>query len=182
MTRPLGALCLGALLALTACPAKTDYGQSCKMTKPKGDTNCVPLPSNDDICGIPVSEMPRADFDYVSLGNAQCDDQVCIRTSVACTSPDDCPEGRACTNGFCAYDDETAGTGVGYCTRACVDDSDCLPDYQGGKSLTCTKLFFSPEYLAQLQAACSTDPDCLYNQIFGAGVQTKYCLYPSSSR
>ncbi|HEY3449690.1 MAG TPA: hypothetical protein VGK67_25270 [Myxococcales bacterium] len=184
MTRPFGVLCLAALLALTACPAKTDYGQGCKMTKPKGAATeaCVEIPNNDNICGIGVSELSAASFDYISLGNAECDDQVCLRTAINCTSEANCPNSLPCTNGYCSYADETNGNAVGYCTRSCVDNTDCQPDYQGGKELVCTPLLFSKPYLDLLQADCATDANCLYNQIFGSGVSTSYCLRPRTKQ
>lgn len=179
MTRP-GVLCIAALLALTACPAKTDYGQTCKMTKPKGAATCsVDIPNSPDLCGIGVGEVTSASFDYISLGNAECDDQVCLRTAIECTSDEQCPGQRTCKDNFCSYDDATNGNAVGYCTRGCLDNTDCQPDYEGGKSLECIDLLFSPEYIDLLKAKCDTDPDCLYSQIFGSGgVSSKYCLHP----
>ncbi|MBI5547665.1 MAG: adventurous gliding motility lipoprotein CglC [Deltaproteobacteria bacterium] len=102
-----------ATLAVTSCQAKTDLGQTCKMTKP-----CDTPP-----CPIPEDKVARTDIDYVALGSAECDDLVCIRTAGSENPPNDNKEAR------------------GYCTAACLDDLSCQPDFQGlTGQLKCEKL------------------------------------------
>lgn len=170
MTRPACLLGSVALLALTACPPKTDYGQTCKMTKPNPDGTTST---------IQVSELTNSGFDYVALGSPECDDLVCLRSANACTGDVNCAPGT-CTDAKCGdqYSDPADGSAVGYCTRGCLEDSDCEPDFDGKKTLKCQQLLMSEEQLTKLKAQCDTDPDCLYNQIFGSGASAKYCIKP----
>ena len=180
MTRPTTILYLAALLALAACQAKTDYGQSCKMIKPKGADPCELAHSNEKLCGVKVTELSSPAFDYLSLGNAECDDQVCLRSASSCAVDTDCPNDTGpcgadgtCTKQYAAPED---GSAVGYCTRDCQEDTDCEPDFRGQKGLLCQKLLFSESYIETLKAECETNPNCLYNDKFGGGISEKYCV------
>src|SRR3990172_8439436 len=61
------AFALGAI-ALAACRANTDLGQSCKLTQPCDAGTCAVAP--DAVQNLLV--------DYIALGSAECDDLVCI--------------------------------------------------------------------------------------------------------
>ncbi|MGC4115159.1 MAG: hypothetical protein QM765_11230 [Myxococcales bacterium] len=194
MTRPFSVLVLVVvLLGLTACPATTDYGQTCQMNKPV-DGGITPILVDPD------AKDPS--FDYIALGAPECDDQVCLRSAFSCSEDADCDNGSCgCPGGTqppcaCAENKPKCGTcltpytdidnkAAGYCTRSCMDDTDCQPDYLGRKGLVCTQLLFSQDYLKALHDLCTspTDPTCLYNQLFGSsGVSPMYCLKPRVSK
>ena len=179
MIRSCRFLCLAALLALSACPASNDRGQVCKMTGPTVDGGSVPLP---------VSELNDPTKDYISLGSAECDDLVCVRSALACTTNADCPTtpaGTKCntTTHACEVCDnqsppvctspypELNGNPTGYCTSPCTENNQCN-DYQGKKTLECRQMLPSGSFLDTLK---STNPD-LYNQTFGSGASSRYCL------
>lgn len=98
-------------LALPACSAKTDIGQTCRMTKP-----CDPGPT----CPILYSELTTDESDYIALGAAECDDLVCVRLADSSKTP-------ART--------EPADEAIGYCARPCIDSMDCEYDWEGKKGL-----------------------------------------------
>ena len=153
-----------------------------------------------------MSDTPNKQIDYIALGSPECDDQVCLRTgkpdltasALPCSTAADCAGSMDCSaDGLCVYNDacvdtttttcaDTAKKAMGYCTKECINDSDCGVDYRGGNKMICRQLNFSPEFLAALKADCASDPParddpCTYNQMFGAGAASNYCIAPRSA-
>jgi hypothetical protein len=132
-----------SFLYLSGCKPETDLGQACRMTKP-----CVPGPT----CPIAESEMSDASQDYLSLGVSECDDLVCVRT---------------------ANSKGNNGEGYGYCSKSCIDSTDCEYDYEGNKSgFGCQQLLLSESYMLQLK---ESNPEA-YERIFGSGASSRYCV------
>ena len=88
-----------ALLVAAACPASTDLGASCRLTKACGDGGS---------CVVKPSELTDPGVDYLSLDSTECDES-CLRTAGS-----DVADGGA----------EVA---MGYCTRPCRTDAECGP-------------------------------------------------------
>jgi hypothetical protein len=139
---------IAVLLAagLAGCSVETDLGQTCKMTRP------------DTEGGAPIeleaSSITSETLDWISFGAAECDDLVCVRTA---GSPNPAHEN---------------GMARGYCTKPCIDASDCAPDFQGRKgAMGCEQL------LPDLEELKRTNPE-EYERIFGSGTATNYCVLP----
>ncbi|MBI5546601.1 MAG: adventurous gliding motility lipoprotein CglC [Deltaproteobacteria bacterium] len=156
-----------AALALTACSATTDLGQTCKMTKPCKEAGCT-KPVN-----ILQSEVEKnTGLDYVALGSAECDDLVCIRTANSLNPDPVCPNEGDTT---CPASERVA---MGYCTSGCLDEANCRPDFQGkSDTMQCNQLLLSDSYLNQLK---TEDPDT-YNRVFGSGASANYCILPRTA-
>lgn len=146
----LPALLLAALVGgAVGCQAKTDLAQTCKMTRPDPDGNTQE---------IEEAKLSDPTIDYVALGAAECDDLVCIRSANTDRNPE-----------------HENGGGRGYCTRPCIDDADCNPDFQGNEgTLVCARLLLDQAFLDALQ---ESDP-VAYEQAFGSDTASRYCVYP----
>lgn len=135
---------LVGFLYTAGCKPETDIGQACRMTKP-----CKPGPT----CPIAESEMSDPSQDYLSLGVSECDDLVCVRTA---------------NSGA-----EENGEGYGYCSKSCIDSTDCEYDYEGNKNgFGCQQLLLSESYMQQLR---ENNPEA-YDRVFGSGASSKYCV------
>lgn len=142
MTRSVLVLCASALLTLVGCKVSTDYGRNCRMTKPGSAAGEVIPISKDQLPGTYPATGGGPASDYVALGAAECDDFICVRTF-------DPVEPYA--------DDAT--NALGYCTRSCMDNSDCTPDYTGKDgTLKCDQVLVTNA-----------------EAIFGAGAPSKVC-------
>ncbi len=134
------------------CQAKTDLAQPCKMTRPDQDGNTTE---------IEAAKLSDPAIDYVALGAAECDDLVCIRSAATEKNPP-----------------HENGGGRGYCTRPCIDDADCNPDFQGNEgTLVCQRLLLDQAFLDQLK---ENDP-VAYEQAFGSDTASRYCVFPRSA-
>lgn len=110
--------------------------------------------------GVTPEKVQNPGIDYIALGSAECDDLVCIRTAGSANP----------TNG--------AGEAHGYCTKSCIDSTDCSPDYQGGNNkLVCQRLLLDQAFLDQFK---QRDPKG-YEATFGSGASSRYCILPSSA-
>jgi len=141
------AFALGAI-ALAACRANTDLGQSCKLTQPCDAGTCAVAP--DAVQNLLV--------DYIALGSAECDDLVCIRTASSDNPPNEQTEAR------------------GYCTAPCFGDAKiCSPDFQGhDKQLVCQRLLLDDAFLEELK---QNQPE-EYQRTFGNSASSTYCIKP----
>jgi hypothetical protein len=145
------ALALGAGVALGACKASTDLGVMCRMT--------APCSSGTGTCVVSPEKVQNEKIDYIALGSAECDDLVCIRTAGSANPANDTGEAR------------------GYCTKSCIDHTDCSPDYQGDNNkLVCERLVLDQAFLDQYK---QEHPD-EYENAFGSGASARYCILPSS--
>lgn len=150
MVRVAPLFCLLPVLALFACQGERDLGQTCKMTRSSATEGEPPEQ-------IPVDRVANPDLDYVSLGSAECEDLVCVRTAGS-QNPE--PEGDKAR---------------GYCTAPCIENTDCQPDFEGRQgALQCARMLLDQKYLDELKA---TSPET-YERVFGSGASSKYCVKP----
>jgi hypothetical protein len=139
---------LGGLL-LAACNPPVDYGQPCQLIRPA-------FPDGGGIAFIPVGD-PEIDprFDFLSNGDPDCEDLVCIRQA---------------GKDYSAM--EGNGNAHGECSTACIGDSDCGDASLG---LTCSQLAFDQEFLDQLR----TQDPATYAEFFGDSASAHYCTDPN---
>jgi hypothetical protein len=133
-------------LLATACTVERDLGQTCKMTRPDPDGGVA--------LALEAERVSNPNLDYISFGAAECDDQVCLRTSRS------------------ANPEHEQGTARGYCSAPCIEASDCEPDFTGKKgTMRCEQV------LPDLEQMKKDDPQA-YEETFGAGASTRYCVLP----
>ncbi len=132
---------------------------ACKATTDLGSTCTLTTPCSSSTCAVTPDKVSNTSVDYIALGSAVCDNLVCIRTAGS------------------ANPDNTASEARGYCTNSCTDNSDCSPDYQGnGDKLVCQRLLLDQAFLDALKQSNPTE----YEQVFGNGASSTYCILPSS--
>lgn len=115
------------------CKPKTDLNQPCKLVKRNPDGG-RPL----EILEGDVRNIKGADKDFISVGSVECEDLICVRDSLF------------------GSDAGAAEPAVGYCSRQCVQGSEC-PSFdeafdKGSTALRCRALLLSAETLAALSA------------------------------
>jgi hypothetical protein len=116
-----------ALLGLAGCQSP-DVGGDCSIAwNPTWERDGTPPPPTA------ATLYSEGKSDYFESGNLACDGLVCI---VSPASPGT------------QYGDR--GTGVGYCSKPCVSNSDC---YQKETGLVCRQMVLDPAVLSTLDAA-----------------------------
>jgi hypothetical protein len=130
MNRLLFAVAALGIIAV-GCKPPTDLNKSCTLVKrnPDGGTPLAILEGE-------VRNASGQNKDFIAVGSLDCEDLICVRDSLFTSD---------------AGANEPA---LGYCSRACVQDSVC-PSYdesldRGPKALSCRALLLSAETLAAL--------------------------------
>ena len=139
-------------LGLWGCNPPVDYGNSCRLTRPQ-------FPDGGGVQVIPAGDTsidPR--FDFLSNGDSDCEDLVCIRQA-----------GKDYSAQEQAANDQIAR---GECSTDCTGDEDCGDQARG---LKCTQVAFDQEFLQHL---CATDP-ATCQQYFGDSTSALYCTDPN---
>ena len=145
-----GLLALLAGLLLAACNPPVDYGQVCRLTRPtQADGGGLEYIPADD------PALADADFDFLSNGDTDCEDLVCVRQ-----------HGKD----FRSNDED--GMAHGICSTPCIGDSDCGDQASG---LVCHQLAFDQAFLDQLR---ENDP-ATYEEYFGDSSSPNYCINPN---
>lgn len=168
-----------------------------------GDAYCTKQCSSDADCysSMPCNSGYCMKEGNLALGEAcgmhiQCASGYChtqgatAYCSQSCTSPSECPDGFACSGGYCVLG------GVGSYGQPCDDDSDCqslLCDDIGGGETRCSTAcdsdsqcpgtdlcvlgVCSPTGPMAFGGACATDADCQSGLCKGFG-SNRYCSLP----
>jgi hypothetical protein len=112
-------LCLWA----AGCKETTDLDQRCRLMQPdpSDNTKLVILKDGDP------SINPA--FDFISSGDSDCDDLVCIRLH----------NGNSTT-----YPPDESGNATGKCSRPCIEKGDCGEPEKG---LVCNQLGLDPDFI-----------------------------------
>ena len=113
-------------------------------------------------CPIPLEASPPGALtpatvsgDYLETGNTFCDNLVCILSPAV-------PGGRY---------NECSGDACGYCSKACVSDSDCFRSQTG---LACRQVVLDPAFIAALE---QSNP-ALLNSYLADIRFSSYCAVP----
>ncbi len=148
---------LGLAFAAIGCKPPSDLDNPCRLE--------VPDPMNDGGYIVLKAGDPSIDtrFDFISTGNSDCENLVCIRMH----DPAD---------GF--YDDSD-GNAHGRCSNTCIPTSadGKSTDCSGSVSaLVCQQLSFSQTFI---DSFCQSDPaDC--SSVFGDNASATYCVDPTA--
>ncbi|MBS2029150.1 MAG: adventurous gliding motility lipoprotein CglC [Deltaproteobacteria bacterium] len=137
-------------LGIWGCNPPVDYGNTCRLTRPAfPDGGGIEfIKSGDDA-------VKNSAFDFLSNGDPDCEDLVCIRQAGKDYSAQ-----------------ETDGNAHGECSTDCLSDDDCGDPAKG---LKCTQLAFDQTFLQNL---CSTDP-ATCREFFGDSPNALYCTDPN---
>jgi hypothetical protein len=137
-----------ALTAVAGCKETTDLDAPCRLMEPADDQgNLKPIMAND-------SRINPA-FDFLSSGNSDCENLVCIRL-----------------HGDPSKYDDSDGTAHGKCSGTCIDKGDCGEPEKG---LDCRALSLDQKFLDDLK---KNDPTT-YQQYFGDIAGSLYCVNPN---
>lgn len=163
------AIAIVGFATLIGCSLPTDLDNPCRLSvpDPNNDGGVVFISTNDPIVTATDSTgaLTFPQFDFLSSGDPDCEDLICIRMANPAT-------------GF--YDDSD-GIVHGRCSNNCIIDqgtnksSDCG---EAEKGLVCQQLSLDQTFI---NSYCSSDPaDC--SSIFGSDdPSATYCVDPLAS-
>lgn len=118
-------------LAITACKPATDLNQPCRLVRRNPDGGqALALKESQ------VRDAQGQNKDFIAVGSIDCEDLICVRDS------------------FYASDAGADADAFGYCSRQCVEGSQC-PSFdekfdKGSTALRCRALLLDKETLAAL--------------------------------
>jgi hypothetical protein len=148
------ALLLVALALLAqGCKDVTDLDDPCRLMRPDGDGGLVTIQVGDPNF--------NPNFDFISTGDSDCEDLVCVRIH----------------NPSSTFYDDSDGTLHGRCSNNCIVDKGTNQSTDCGepeKGLQCVQLSFDQKFI---DGYCKANPaDC--KATFGDNTGATYCVDP----
>jgi hypothetical protein len=159
------ATAFAACFALVACNVPTDLNNPCRLSKPdpNNDGGLIFIMTTDPIVVGTNGTSTFSQFDFISSGDSDCENLVCIREA----------------NPAMGFYDDTDGYEHGRCSNNCIVDQGNSHSSNCGeaeKGLICRQLALDQSFI---DAYCNSDPagcQC----IFGTDTSATYCVDPNA--